>query len=144
MATYQSVTEADRIVVRPHLDRARDSLRAAELLRDAELHGDSAARAHQSTVHAERALLATEKRSPQTPRSVHRLTMQHFIENDLLDRRHAAALDGLAALRVTADEVPASSLTDDESAAAIATATAFLDEATDFLRAAGHEVDGGG
>src|SRR5262245_18624051 len=62
MPTYQSVTSEDRIDVLPHVERARDALRAAELLVGAGLAADAATRAHQACVHAERALLAVEKR----------------------------------------------------------------------------------
>ena len=58
MATYQSVSASQVIRVTPHLERAAASLKAAELLLGEGLNEDSVTRAHQSTVHAERALLA--------------------------------------------------------------------------------------
>ena len=140
MATYQSVTDADVIVVAPHVQRARDSLRAADLLRDAGLAADSVTRAQQACVHAERALLATEKRSPQDPRSVHRLAAQHFVGNDQLDRGHLTRLERLLALRERADAQPLREITADECAEAIDDARAFVDEAVRFLTAAGHRA----
>lgn len=138
MATYQSVTEGDVIVVAPHLERARDSLKAAEMLRDAGLAADSVTRAHQSAIHAERALLATSKRSPQTPRDVHRMCSAHFLGTDLLDRSHAAKIDGLGTLRQRADDVPASDVSADDASGAHATAAAFLADVEGWLAENGY------
>ncbi len=138
MATYQSVTAADRIDVGPHLSRARESLRAAEVLRDAGLAADSASRAHQASVHAERALLATEKRSPQDARSVHRLTTLHFLAPGQLPEEHGGALDHLAVLRARADDQPLGDLSAGDASEAVAAAAAFLSAVETFLRREGH------
>lgn len=138
MATYQSVTSSDVIVVAPHVQRARESLRSAELLLGAGLFADAVTRAHQSTVHAERALLATEKRSPQDLRSVHRLASQHFVLNDLLDRSHFEKLERLLALRQRADDQPARDVSQDDCSEAVADASGFLADAVAFLESEGH------
>src|SRR5947207_5465272 len=106
MATYQSVTSADKIDVGPHLARARESLRAAEMLRDAGLAADCVSRAHQACVHAERALLAVEKRSPPDIRSVHRMCTLHFLQNGQIPERQLAAVEALLELRCDADDQP--------------------------------------
>lgn len=138
MGTYQTVLKGDVIVVEPYLERARASLRAAELLLAEGLLADAVSRAHQSTIHAERALLATEKRSPNELRSVHRLAAQHFLGNDLLDRAHLAALDELFVLRNRADAEPDADFDADAGTASVAAATAFLADVTAFLEGEGH------
>jgi uncharacterized protein (UPF0332 family) len=138
MATYQSVTEGDVIVVAPHLDRARASLKAAETLRDGGLSADAATRAHQAAVHAERALLATEKRSPQTIRDVHRLATLHFLHNDQLDRGYAETIDRLGTLRQRADDLPDGTVPAEDAAWACEAAGSFLAEVEEFLGAQGY------
>jgi uncharacterized protein (UPF0332 family) len=120
------------------MERARASLRAAELLRDAGLPEDAVTRAHQATVHAERALLATEKRSPQDLRSVHRLAAQHFLSKDLLDRAHVDRLDRLFTLRERADDQPARDVSPEECGVAVTDAVAFVCDVSAFLEAQGH------
>jgi uncharacterized protein (UPF0332 family) len=137
MATYQSVTSEDRIDVAPYLGRAADSLRAATALRDAGLAADAATRAHQACVHAERALLATEKRSPQDVRGVHRMATLHFLQTDQLPREQLAAVERLAVLRARADDLPQGALSADEAAESVELATAFLGATADWLRANG-------
>lgn len=137
MATYQSVTSEDRIDVAPHLARARDSLRAAAMLRDAGLHPDAATRAHQACVHAERALLATEKRSPQDVRGVHRMAALHFLQTGQVPREHLAAVERLAALRERADDVPGGAVGHDDAADAVTTASDFVVAAESWLTANG-------
>lgn len=138
MATYQSVTAGDRIDVAPHLARARESLKAAELLRDAGLAADAATRAHQACVHAERALLATEKRSPPDVRSVHRMCTLHFLQNDQLPAHHRIALDALMELRLQADDQPLRPVGHDAAADAVADAEAFLSDAESWLTSNGY------
>lgn len=137
MATYQSVTSEDRIDVAPYVARARESLHAAAVLRDAGLAGDAATRAHQACVHAECALLATEKRSPQDVRGVHRMATLHFLQTDQIPREHLAAIERLAVMRSRADEIPGGSVSADEAAESVELATAFLAAASAWLRAEG-------
>jgi len=126
MATYQSVTAEDKIDVSPHVERARESLRAAEILRDAGLAADCASRAHQTYVHGERALLATEKRSPPDVRSVHRMCTLHFLQNGQLAATQLAAVDRLFELRALADDQPAKRVDHDAAADAVEAARSFV------------------
>ena len=138
MATYQSVTAQDRIDVAPHLARARESLRAAEMLRDAGLAADCVSRAHQASVHAERALLATEKRSPPDVRGVHRMCALHFLQNGQLAAEQLVAVDRLCELRALADDQPLRRIDHEAAADAVTAAAAFLDAAETWLVRAGH------
>src|SRR6185503_19649003 len=138
MATYQSVTAEDRIDVAPHLVRARDSLRAAELLRDAGLAADCVGRAHQACVHAERALLATEKRSPPDVRAVHRMCTLHFLQNGQLPAAQQAAVEHLFELRALADDQPLRAIDHDAAADAVTAAMAFVAETEAWLARAGY------
>lgn len=140
MATYQSVTAEDRIDASPHLARARASLRAAELLRDAGLGEDSVTRAHQACVHAERALLAVEKRSPPDVRSVHRMCTLHFLQNGQIPAEHGAAVERLMALRAQADDQPLRAVGAEEAAGAAASAAGFVAAAERWLEANGYAV----
>lgn len=134
MATYQTVTAEDRIVCGPYLDQAEETLRAATLLRDAGLAADAATRAHQACVHAERALLATEKRSPQDAHGVHRMATLHFLGAGQLPAEHLAAIERLAVLRQRADDVPLGRVTADDAIEAVAAARSFLDATAAWLR----------
>ena len=134
MATYQTVTAADRIDVEPYIARAHASLRAAVLLRGDGLHADCVSRAHQACVHAERALLATEKRSPQDVRGVHRMATNHFLQPVASLAAHHAALDRLTALRSRADDLPSAYLSHDEAAESVEVAEAFLGAVLSWLR----------
>jgi uncharacterized protein (UPF0332 family) len=133
MATYQSVTAEDKIDVAPHVARARESLRAAEILRDAGLAADCVSRAHQACVHGERALLATEKRSPPDVRGVHRMCTLHFLQNGQIAARHAAAVDRLFELRALADDQPAKPVGHDAAADAVVAAQVFVAEVESWL-----------
>ena len=133
MATYQTVTNEDKIDVAPYVAQANETLRAAVLLRDAGLAADSATRSHQACVHAERALLATEKRSPQDVRGVHRMTTLHFLQNGQIPREHLAAVERLAVLRQRADDVPQGRVTGEDAIEAAAAAHAFLAAVETFL-----------
>ena len=126
MGTYQSVGKNDRIVTVPHIERAQRALDAAELLRREGFHADAACRAHQSTIHAERALLATAKRSPPTIRDVHRLAEQHFVNPGQVDPAFAERLGALGSLRSNIDEQPVGEADDSQSETALATARDFL------------------
>lgn len=137
MATYQSVTSEDRIDAAPHVARARDSLRAAAMLRDAGLHADAATRSHQACIHAERALLATEKRSPQDVRGVHRMATLHFLQTGQVPREHLAAIERLAALRGRADDVPGGAVSHDDAADSVTAAAEFVAAAEAWLAANG-------
>jgi len=137
MATYQSVTSEDRIETGPYLDRARASLRAAAALRGASLLADSVTRAHQACVHAERALLATEKRSPQDLRGVHRMATLHFLQTGQVPREHLAAVERLAVLRARADEVPLGEVTAENAGEAVELAAAFVAAVEEWLAANG-------
>ena len=136
MATYQSVTKGDRIVTAPHADRARRCLAAAELLLRDGFAPDALVRAHQSTVHAERALLATERRTPPTAWSVHRLAVAHFIQPGQIDPAFQARIDALASLRSLVDEQPRGDADAADATAAVETARAFLAAVEAWL--AGH------
>jgi uncharacterized protein (UPF0332 family) len=138
MATYQSVTAEDKIDVAPHLARAKDSLRAAETLRDAGLAADSASRAHQACVHAERALLATEKRSPPDVRAVHRMCTLHFLQNGMLSAEQHRAADRLFELRAMADDQPLREVSHDAAADAVAAAAGFVSATEAWLASAGY------
>jgi uncharacterized protein (UPF0332 family) len=138
MATYQSVTSEDRIDVAPHVGRARESLRAAEMLRDAGLAADCVSRAHQACVHAERALLATEKRSPPDVRAVHRLCTLHFLQNGQLPAEHGDAAERLFELRALADDQPLRPIGHDAAADAVAAAAGFVAAAEKWLAEAGY------
>jgi uncharacterized protein (UPF0332 family) len=133
MATYQSVTAEDKIDVAPHLARARDSLRAAEVLRDAGLAADCVTRAHQACVHGERALLATEKRSPPDVRAVHRMCTLHFLQNGQLPPERLAAVEALMELRADADDQPLRRIDHDAAADAVAAARTFVEDVESFL-----------
>jgi len=137
MATYQSVSSEDRIDTGPYLDRAKASLRAAAALRTASLFGDAATRAHQACVHAERALLATEKRSPQDLRGVHRMATLHFLQTGQVPREHLAAVERLAILRARADEVPLGEVTASDAGEAMELAAAFVAAAEEWIAANG-------
>ena len=138
MATYQSVSPDDKIDCVPHLERAQASLKAAEVLRDAGLTADAVTRAHQSTVHAERGLLATEKRSPQDPVSVHRMAVSHFLGNDLVATGQRDALERLLVLRRRADDQPLADISVEECADAVAAAAAFLSDVESHLTGEGY------
>ncbi len=138
MATYQSVAAGDRIEVAPHLARARASLRAAELLANSGLFADAAGRAHQACVHAERALLAVEKRSPPDVRSVHRMCTLHFLQNGQLDARHLAAIERLSGLRARADDLTGGTVAKDDAREAVDAAAGFLADVAAWLSAAGY------
>jgi uncharacterized protein (UPF0332 family) len=138
MATYQSVTADDRIDVAPHLERASASLRACELLHSEGLHADALTRAHQATVHAQRALLTTEKRAPNNVRDVQRLAALHFLATDQLDRGYEVSLADLALVRARADDQPACEIEAAESDRALGLARAFLADVVSFLTEAGY------
>ena len=141
MATYQSVTEKDRIDVRPHLECAAETLRAAEVLVREGLPGDAVTRAHQACVHAERALLATEKRSPPDVRSVHRMATLHFLQNDRLPPQGLAAVEHLWELRCRVDDLPLARVAPDEAEQALAAARSFVADVRAHLAAEGHATD---
>ncbi|MCE9637481.1 MAG: HEPN domain-containing protein [Planctomycetes bacterium] len=126
MATYQTVTNEDKIDAAPFVSQANETLRAAALLRDAGLAADSATRAHQACIHAERALLATEKRSPQDVHGVHRMATLHFLQNGQIPRAHLAAVERLAVLRQRADDVPLGRVTGEDAIEAVAAAREFV------------------
>lgn len=138
MATYQSVTAEDKIDVAPHLARARESLRAAEMLRDAGLAADCVSRAHQACVHAERALLAVEKRSPPDVRAVHRMCTLHFLQNGQLPAEQHAAVDRLVELRALADDQPLRAIGHDAAADATTAAKSFVAATDAWLAANGY------
>ncbi len=138
MATYQTVTEKDRLVIAPHVERARRTLAAAEALAAAGFAADCVARAHQATVHGERALLATEKRSPPDARSVHRLATLHFHQGRVLGTDHLPALERLGVARAAVDDQPLGDATGDAAAEALGTARAFLDDVAAWLTSVGH------
>jgi len=138
MATYQSVTAEDKIDVAPHLSRARESLRAAEMLRDAGLAADCASRAHQACVHGERALLATEKRSPPDVRAVHRMCTLHFLQNGQLAAEQLAAVDRLFELRERADDQPPRAISHDSAADAVEHAKSFVADVEKWLEKNGY------
>jgi len=133
MATYQSVGKNDRIVTTPHMERARRALDAAALLHREGFHADAACRAHQATIHAERALLATEKRSPTTIRNVHRLAEQHFVKPGQVDPAFLPRLQALGNLRSSIDEQPLGEADPDEAETALATARDFLAATDEFV-----------
>jgi len=137
MATYQSVGKHDRIVTAPHMERAQRALEAAELLQREGLHADAACRAHQATIHAERALLATEKRSPTSIRAVHRLAEQHFVKPGQVDPDFVPRLQALGDLRAAIDEQPLGDADSAQAATALATAR-------DFVAATDHWIGGHG
>ena len=139
MATYQTVTAEDKIEVAPYVARARESLKAAAVLRDAGLHADAVSRAHQACVHGERALLATEKRSPADVRGVHRMAANHFLQPVPSLNAHLAALERLAVMRSRADDLPDARLTHDDACEAVSVAEAFLADTGAWLRANGFE-----
>lgn len=141
MATYQFLTASDRAEVEPHLDRARQSLRAATLLLGEGLVHDAVSRAHQATVHGERTLLATETRNPTSPRSVHRLAVAHYIANEQLDPAFAERLDWLGELRARADDQPLLELSDDDVEGAVRLAEEFVAAVDDYLERAGYAAD---
>jgi len=68
------------------LREARQALRAAELLRDEEMYGDSIARAYYAMYYAARALLAEKGIFPKTHRGVHRALGLHPTSTALLPR----------------------------------------------------------
>jgi uncharacterized protein (UPF0332 family) len=138
MPTYQSVTAEDRIEIAPHLARARETLRAAQTLRDAGLAADAASRAHQACVHAERALLATERRSPPDHRSVHRMCTLHFLQNGQIEASHLADVERLAELRARADDGAAVAVGPADAVLAVAAAARFVAAAEAFLEANGY------
>ncbi|MCG3136124.1 MAG: hypothetical protein HMLKMBBP_03952 [Planctomycetes bacterium] len=133
MATYQTVTSEDRIDARPHLGRAKESLRAAETLRDGGFHADCATRSHQACVHAERALLATEKRSPQDIRGVHRMAALHFLAAGQLPSAHLAAVERLQILRERADDLPLRGVTAEDAADSVDLAAEFVAACEEWL-----------
>lgn len=132
MATYQSVTSGDEIRTRHHLDRARQSLRAAEILQREGLHADAVSRAHMANVHAERALLATEMRIPRDARSVHRMATSHFLGNGRLDADQLPRVEAVAVMAGRADEQPFGEISAEECAAAVGHASGFV-QAVDAL-----------
>lgn len=134
MATYQTVTSDDKIDVAPDLARATESLRAAATLHKAGLAADSVTRAHQAMIHAERALLCTEKRCPQDVHGVHRMATLHFLQTDLIPREHLAAVERTAILRARADDLPHGRISAAESAEALEAASAFVAAAEAWLR----------
>lgn len=136
MATYQTVTSQDRIDAAPHLERAKESLRAAEALRDGGFHPDCVTRSHQACVHAERALLATEKRSPQDIRGVHRMASLHFLAAGQLPAAHLAAVERLQTLRERADDMPLRGVSAEDAADSVSLAGEFVAACEGWL--AGH------
>ena len=134
MATYQTVTSEDRIEVAPYVARCRETLRAAAVLRDGGFHADAVSRAHQAAIHAERALLATEKRMPPDVRGVHRMTVNHFLQPVTELAPHLAPLDRLSILRSRADDLADAPLGHDDAAEAVAVAEAFAAAALAWLR----------
>lgn len=141
MATYQFVSATDRAEVEPHLDRARDALRAAELLAGEGLAHDAVSRAHQSTVHAQRTLLATEKRNPTSSRSVQRLALAHYIRNEQVDSAFEERLDWLAMQRTRADDQPLLPVSDEELGESLDLARSFLAAVEDYLDRAGYAAE---
>jgi len=133
MATYQSVGKNDHIVIAPHMERAQRALHAAELLQLEGFFADAACRAHQATIHAERALLATEKRSPTTIRNVHRLAEQHFVKPGQVDPAFLPRLQALGNLRAAIDEQPTGDADTETAETALATARDFLAATDHFL-----------
>jgi uncharacterized protein (UPF0332 family) len=138
MATYQSVGKHDQIVTGPHMERAERALAAAVLLQREGFHADAACRAHQSTIHAERALLATEKRSPTSIRTVHRLAEQHFVKPGQVDPAFMPRLQALGDLRSAIDEQPAGEADAELGKIAIATAEDFLTATADWIGGHGY------
>jgi uncharacterized protein (UPF0332 family) len=141
MATYQSVTTGDRIVTTPHVERAHRALMAADLLHEKGFHADAVVRAHQSVVHGERALLSTEKRSPTTVWSVHRLATNHFLGNGQIPAEHLERIEAMARLRSHIDDQPEGEVTADEAREALDHAHAFGSDVEAWLKANGY---GGG
>ena len=142
MATYQSVGKNDHIVTEPHMQRAQRALDAAELLAREGFPADAACRAHQATIHAERALLATEKRSPTTIRNVHRLAEQHFVKPGQVDPGFLPRLAALGSLRSSIDEQPLGDADVEDANAALATARDFLKATADWIGGHGYAQAG--
>lgn len=134
MATYQTVTSDDKIEVAPDVARAMESLKAAATLHAAGLSADAVTRAHQAAIHAERALLCTEKRCPQDVHGVHRMATLHFLQTDVIPREHLAAVERLAILRSRADDLPHGRISAAESADALEAASAFVAATQAWLR----------
>lgn len=121
------MTETPNKPVSLELERAKGSLRAAELLADAGERADAVSRAYYAIFHAASALVSSIGRSARTHDGLRALVSEHFIRPGVLAVEHGRAMSRVAGDRNDADYNVAAVFTDADVREDISQAMAFLD-----------------
>lgn len=121
------MTETPNKPVSLELERAKGSLRAAELLADAGERADAVSRAYYAIFHAASALVSSIGRSARTHDGLRALVSEHFIRPGVLAVEHGRAMSRVAGDRNDADYNVAAVFTDADVREDISRAMAFLD-----------------
>jgi uncharacterized protein (UPF0332 family) len=85
------------------MKRARESLRAAEVLEREALYADAVSDAYYATFHAIRALLFTIGEEPRSHRGALHLFNVHFVRTGKVEARHLSTISRAQYDRVSAD-----------------------------------------
>jgi uncharacterized protein (UPF0332 family) len=118
------------------LARARESLRAAEVLARESLFADAVSDAYYAAFHAVRALLFSVGEEPRSHRGALHLFNVHFVRTGKLDARHLSTLARAQYDRVSADYGAERKFSGDEAAEEIEGARALVDAVAAMLATA--------
>jgi len=130
------VTEQPSGPIEAELARARSSLAAARLLKDAGLLHDAVSRAYYSIFHSACALVASIGRTVRSHDGLRALVGEHFVKMGVLAPEHARSLARIAGDRNDADYNVSSVFTPEDVAEDIERAERFLTDVQALLRRA--------
>ena len=115
------------------MKRARESLRAAEVLLREALYADAVSDAYYAAFHAVRALLFSVGEEPRSHRGALHLFNIRFVQTSKLDARHLSTLARAQYDRVSADYGSGRVFTRDEAVSEIAGAKELVEAASALL-----------
>jgi uncharacterized protein (UPF0332 family) len=109
------------------LELARQTLRAAEVLRDAGLYRHAVGRAYFAVFHAASALVASVGLRARTHEGLRSLVNEHFVKSGALGLEHARTLRQVAGDRNDADYDASATFSEEDATGDIGRAKGFLD-----------------
>jgi len=118
------------------LAAARDALKAADGLVAMSLRRDAASRAYYAVFHAARALLLLEGLEAKTHGGVHRLVAEQLVRTGKLDAKVNVLLARLQGVRHQSDHAYTFDIDEEDAAALVADARAFVEKAATLVGAA--------
>ena len=121
------------MLARKEMDRARKSLRAAQILLGYELHEDAVSRAYYAVLHASKAALATVNIFPTSHQSVRRMFGLHLVKTDRIEREYATILTSEQEDRELSDYDITISLEKDRASQRVNDAQRFVDRIECYL-----------